>query len=269
MARRKNIKQGDKFGMLTVIKEVAPNITPCGTKQRKFLCKCECGNETITTLANFRNKYADCGCTKRSIKGKTKIYKGKLIKLFLYTTYQGMIRRCYDKKLKSYRNYGARGIRVCEEWKCNFFAFYYWSIANGASEDLTIDRIDNDGNYEPTNCRWVTNQVQSNNKRTNRIIEYNGELHNVTEWATILGCKESLIRHRLDRDKRTIGQALGFEPIEYKCVIKYISYKGQTLNITQWSKKLGIARDTIRQRLQNGLPLEEVFKFTRKRRKTL
>lgn len=250
MGKSKEIKIGEKFGKLTVIKEVEPNITPCGTKQRKFLCKCECGNEIITTMANLRNEYADCGCEKRYIRGKKRYYKGRLIESYLYTTYQGMIRRCSDHNFRQYKNYGERGICVCEEWENDFFSFYDWAIANGASEELTIDRVDNNGNYCPENCRWVDLITQANNTRHNHILNYNGESHTIKEWSRIVGCNESLIRHRLKYGK-TIGQALGFEDMNYKCKPSSITYNGETHSIPEWSRITGIKSETIRCRLND------------------
>ena len=147
MSKKRIIKVGDRFGKLTIIKEVEPNITPSGTKQRKFLCKCECGNVVVRTSSIIRNQYANCGCDTTRHRDVTMMYKGRVIKKFLLTTYIGMKRRCYDVNLRQYKDYGGRGIIICDEWKNDFFSFYDWSIANGASKELTLDRRDNDGDY--------------------------------------------------------------------------------------------------------------------------
>jgi hypothetical protein len=114
----------------------------------------------------------------------------------LYDTWRGMIRRCSDIKNKEYKNYGGRGIRVCERWANNFYDFVndVWPKPVG---DLTLDRINNNGNYEPGNLRWSTIKVQSRNRRGNKFIENNGETKTIAEWAEIYNIDRSKLRHRL------------------------------------------------------------------------
>lgn len=109
----------------------------------------------------------------------------------LYKTWDGMRGRCYRPNEPKYKNYGGRGITICEEWsgKTGFANFVTWSYANGFEMGLTIDRIDVNGNYEPLNCRWITNQEQQNNKTNNHYITYNGETKSMTVWARLLGIK--------------------------------------------------------------------------------
>lgn len=257
--KRKEINVGDKFGKLTIIKEVEPNVTPCGTKQRKFLCKCECGTEVVRTMAALRDPYADCGCKKRYIKGKERTYKGRVIKSFLFTTFEGIKKRCYDEKFRQYKDYGGRGIRICNKWMNDFFTFYDWAIENGASEELTIDRIDNNGDYCPKNCRWVDRFTQANNRSDNRVVEYKGESHTIAEWSRLVGLTARCISWRIDEMHVPIEQALGFVPINFKRMRQPLTFKGETLSIPQWSKKLGIKRWTIYSRIRYGLPIEEVL----------
>ena len=101
----------------------------------------------------------------------------------IYARWKHIKARCYNSNGKQYKDYGGRGIRVCDEWLENFEPFYEWAINNGYREDLTIDRIDVNGDYEPSNCRWVTAKAQQNNKRSNHFITYNNETHTLTEWA--------------------------------------------------------------------------------------
>lgn len=107
--------------------------------------------------------------------------------------------RCYNENSKSYKNYGGRGITVCDEWKTDFMSFYNWSMENGYQETLTIDRIDNDGNYEPTNCRWATRKVQMNNYSRNHLISKDGETHTIEEWSAITGIPASRIVTRINK----------------------------------------------------------------------
>lgn len=115
----------------------------------------------------------------------------------LYIAWSNMRRRCYQKQNKKYRSYGGRGIKVCDEWLHDFRAFREWSVNNGYDDNLTLDRIDVDGNYEPSNCRWVTQKIQQNNRSNNRKIEYNGELHTMAEWSDITGIPYYTIKHRV------------------------------------------------------------------------
>lgn len=217
MAARKKIQEGQKFGKLTVIKEVEPNVTPCGTIQRKFLCKCECGNEVVRMLKTILDgAKASCGCTAYQIGNLNKKYEKGTIKSFLYTTWSGMKQRCYDTKCESYKNYGQRGIRICDEWRYDFLAFEKWSLENGASKNLTIDRIDNNGDYCPNNCRWVDMETQANNTRQNRRIAYNGEVHTLAQWSRIVGISADVIRNRIDKHRYSIAEALGY--VEHKKV---------------------------------------------------
>lgn len=217
MGRRTKIKSGDKFGWLTVIKEVEPNVTPCGTVQRKFLCKCDCGNDIIRSRrALISGDTPSCGCQIVSIADKTRKYPKGITKHYLYSTWIGMRQRCYNKNTTHYPLYGGRGITVCDEWLTDFLSFYSWALNNGASEELSLDRIDNNKGYSPDNCRWATDEEQQRNKRNNRIIEYNGVSKPLVEWSIELGINEATIRFRLDKYGFSVAQALGFEPYTKK-----------------------------------------------------
>lgn len=116
----------------------------------------------------------------------------------LYKTWNNMISRCYCPSFGRFNNYGGRGITVCDEWRQSFVAFMTWALASGYRDELTLDRIDNNGNYEPNNCRWITNAAQQLNKRTNRHITFNGETKTVKEWADIMGLHPRTLATRLD-----------------------------------------------------------------------
>lgn len=151
MAKAKNIIKGQKFGKLTIIEETEQN-----NKKRRFKVICECGNIKTVQLSNLLNgSTISCGCTR----GK----KHNMSKSRIYHIWQGMRYRCYTKTCSTYKNYGAKGIIVCDEWKYNFQPFYNWALNNGYRDDLTIDRIDPKGNYEPNNCRWATYAEQHQN----------------------------------------------------------------------------------------------------------
>lgn len=114
----------------------------------------------------------------------------------LYGIWTSMKKRCHKSYDPSYARYGARGIRVCDEWFDDYIAFRDWALANGYKDGLTIDRIDVNGNYEPDNCRWATNREQCNNRRNNVRLEYNGETHTMAEWSRILNVPVATIKAR-------------------------------------------------------------------------
>lgn len=138
-----------------------------------------------------------CGCYNTEIKGMQNLIHG-LTYHPIWRTYESMKTRCYNPHAAKYERYGARGIKVCDEWKNDFLAFYTWSIANGWKEGLSIDRIDNDGDYEPSNCRWSNSIVQANNKSTNRFVTYNGKTQSVAQWGKEVGINPATLYYRLN-----------------------------------------------------------------------
>lgn len=171
---------GKKFGKLTVIKKVGVS----KEQQSKWLCKCDCGNEVVVSRTNLsinKTKTVSCGCWRKSLITKHNKYKTNI-----YNVYVSMKQRCYNSNNPAYKYYGARGINVCNEWLDDFMNFYNWAINNGYKENLSIDRINNNGNYEPNNCRWINSQEQMNNTRRNHYITYKNETHTIAEWARIL-----------------------------------------------------------------------------------
>ena len=115
----------------------------------------------------------------------------------IYYVWCGMKLRCYNKNSKSYKNYGSKGIKVCDEWKNDFFKFYEWAIDNGYKEGLTIDRINNNGNYEPSNCRWITRAEQNRNYSRNHYLTYKGETLCLTDMANKYNINESVLLYRI------------------------------------------------------------------------
>ena len=195
---------GKRFGRLTVIEE-------CGRDKQgavKWRCRCDCGNETtVCGYSLRRGDVQSCGCFQSECSRNRHITHGGFYTT-LYRKWSGMKRRCYYTRGASYRLYGERGITVCDEWKDNFEAFKEWAVANGYQENLTLDRIDVNGNYCPENCRWVTPKEQQNNKRNNYYLTLNGETHTLAEWCEITGLTRATIRGRIEKLKWSVEDAL-------------------------------------------------------------
>lgn len=132
----------------------------------------------------------------------------------LFSIWANMVTRCYNPNATGYKKYGGRGITICDEWRDNFEVFYDWSMSNGYSDELTIDRINNDGNYEPTNCRWATVKTQSNNRGSNHYVNINGVVRTLTEWCELCGINYRTVQDRLKRGW-SVEKAL-FTPVHTK-----------------------------------------------------
>ena len=144
---------------------------------------CDCGTTKYIKFSHFKDgSTKSCGCLIREFGLSRKTISNRR----LYDIYHSMLARCNNLKTSNYEDYGGRGIKVCEEWS-NFKNFETWSLNNGYSDDLSIDRIDNDGNYSPENCRWADKITQANNTRTNKFVEYKGETKTIAEWCRELG----------------------------------------------------------------------------------
>ena len=159
---------GKIFGHLTVVKRVDDKVLKSGRRIPMWLCECDCGNTTCVAGYRLRSgKTKSCGCRKTEALVAYSTKHGKRYER-LYGIYCGIKKRCYNTNAANYKNYGGRGIKICKEWLEDFESFYGWSMSHGYNDTLTIDRIDNDGDYEPSNCQWITKS--ENSKKRN--IEY-------------------------------------------------------------------------------------------------
>jgi hypothetical protein len=193
---------GQRFNRLLVKGYIGKN----EKNKALWLCMCECEKYKIVDTASLKNGHVkSCGClknelAKESIKKCIHIKHGKS-RSRIYRIYQGMKERCYNTNNKRYKNYGERGIIICEEWLNNengFINFYNWAMANGYTDDLTIDRINVDGNYEASNCRWITNKEQQSNKTYHHLLEYNGKIQNIAKWSEETGLPYDVIWRRIE-----------------------------------------------------------------------
>lgn len=157
----------------------------------KWVCQCKCGSlVTVSSSSLLTGTTKSCGCKKKK--------HGYSNKERLYQTWKNMRRRCFDPTNKRWEHYGGRGITICQEWN-DYAVFRTWAMANGYADDLTIDRIDVNGNYCPENCRWVDAKTQANNVSRNHMVEFNGEQMTMAELADHLGLSYSALQHRIER----------------------------------------------------------------------
>jgi len=188
------IQAGEIFGRLTVLELVGRDKRYHGL----YMCTCECGNKKVVRDYNLRNgDTKSCGCLQIESRKNACTTHGLANKHPLYKVWKNLKNRCYNSKTPDYIHYGAREIAVCDEWKNDFKAFYGWAMSNGWDEKLTIDRIDNDGDYTPYNCRMATWTEQQNNKRNNHMLCYNGESRTIAEWSREEGLNPSVLYDRI------------------------------------------------------------------------
>lgn len=187
---------GKKYGRLIVLNK-EPNTK---TQHNRWKCKCDCGNISIVSASSLKNQTTrSCGCLQKELIANRNL-KHNMANTRVYRIWDGMKSRCYNSNSSGFLSYGGRGIKVCAEWldkEKGFINFYEWSLKNGYNDDLTIDRIDVNGNYNPENCRWLSSKEQAYNRRSNRYITYNNETHTITEWAKIYRINSGTISSRI------------------------------------------------------------------------
>lgn len=171
--------------------------------------------------------------------------------------------RCYNRnRKKDYEEYGARGIIICDEWlnkENGFINFYNWSINNGYDDNLSIDRINVNGNYEPLNCRWATDKIQANNKTTTIYIEYNGENKPLSYWSEKYNIPYDALNNRIINLKMTIDEAIqGYKPMNE--IEKIYTYNNETHNLHEWSTILNIDYGTLKSRARKTNNVNDIFK---------
>lgn len=205
MSGIKNLK-GMRFNRLVVLEEAGRS------KEGRviWLCRCDCGKLHKTLGKYLLNGDAtSCGCRKLQILAETTTKQTihNMSGSRIYQIWNGMKERCYNSKADCYKNYGGRGVGVCKEWM-NFEGFYEWAMRNGYDDNLTIDRIDSDRDYEPENCRWADKKLQANNTRRNHRLTYKGVTRTMAEWAEIIGIKYTTLRGRINTYKWSVEKAL-------------------------------------------------------------
>jgi len=181
-------------------------------------CKCDCGATCyVLSYRLISGHTKSCGCWKNKCCGYSRTEK-------LYNIWSAMKSRCYNNTYKYYAYYGGRGISICDEWKLNYMEFRKWAIENGYSNGLTIDRIDNNGNYSPSNCRWATRSEQSENRRNNIFINFDGQTYTLTKWSRIFGIPDNTMWYKYHKGE------------EMAIIAKKAGYNIREQETSQWEK---------------------------------
>ena len=193
---------GMKYHRLTVVSR-APNKRTSSA----WNCVCECGGEVVVTGTDLRNGHTkSCGCFRKETTRATRRKHGAT-GTPTYEAWKSMKKRCSNQENSDFPSYGGRGIQVCERW-INSFPNFLEDMGERPENKSSIDRINNNGNYEPENCRWSTQKEQCNNKRNNVLLTHNGKTQSLTLWAEELGCTKSVLRARKSRtwsDEKTLS----------------------------------------------------------------
>jgi hypothetical protein len=204
---------------LTVLRRTESN-----SQGTRWICVCECGTEMVATGCRLKSVHtASCGCLRADQMAAVATVHGQSMTK-LHRVLRSMRGRCLNPSDPAYKHYGGRGISICEKWKTDAAAFMEWAHANGYREGLTIDRIDNDGDYTPENCRWVDRFVQRNNCRNNRRHDYRGKSYTLAQLARIADLAPGTIANRIDAQGMTVEQAVETPPLRASRPRKRESY---------------------------------------------
>jgi len=261
--------KGNIYGRLTLTGKTY-RVPMYGQLRRVVEAECDCG-VTRMYLANSLRTGAttSCGCFQRQNTSEIHTTHG-LSKHPLYLVHQEMLKRCYIESTKAYKDYGGRGIGVCDEWQSDFISFYNWAVNNGYQTGRSLDRINNDGHYEPSNCRFADRATQSRNKRGTRMYTAFGETKCLFDWGKDERCVVTVwaLRSRLDRGEFTDFEKALTTPIEERKDIsrkmksaKMITAFGETKCQSAWleDQRCLVKKDSLVDRLNKGWDAEKAI----------
>lgn len=249
-----DVKVGDTFNNWTVLEILSKT----KNYHKMFRCKCSCGTiKDVDAFNVIKGKSQSCGCIAIE-KTKQRSTKHGMTNTPLHNVWCGIRERCYNPNCQAYKDYGGRGIIMCQEWKDDFMTFYTWAINNGYNQTLSIDRIDVNGNYEPSNCRWADRKTQANNRRSNISITLYGKTQNLKEWCEEYNLDYDMIRARWQKPNwknKSVEERL-FTPNQKQILI---TYNNETHTISEWSKLTNIRHNVIFDRWQKGYYEEDIL----------
>lgn len=197
---------GQRFGRLVVLERTEDYVSPQGRHVVRWKCKCDCGNVKVVSAVHLvQGDVKSCGCYHMErIKdaGRVNNISHGMSKTRIYHLFQNMKWRVMNPDAPNFKNYGGRGIDICDEWKAKdgFENFLKWSMENGYSDEKTLDRIDVNGSYEPSNCRWTNWETQYNNTTKSVKLTYNGKTQTAAQWARELGLDRHTIYERIKKN---------------------------------------------------------------------
>lgn len=236
-----------------------------------FLCRCSCGQETTALAYQLRSGgKKSCGCLSKEMAKKNFTKHGEWGSR-LHVLWKGIKARCYNKNNVNYKNYGGRGIKMCDEWRDNFLAFKEFMLSKGYDETLptgvqTIEREDVNGDYKPGNCKLVTKTEQCYNKRTNHFITYKGETKTITEFANEYKMDVETLFRRICKFGYTVEEAIE-KPVRkapHKNAPKY-TVRGESLTLREWAAKFGMTRSQLKAKTRRKTVEEVVEKLLNER----
>lgn len=245
---------GQRFGRLTVTErdyEVKPH-----TRQRTMWhCVCDCGKTFSAESRNLRRgDYRSCGCLRKE-EASQRLTTHGMTNTKVFKTWQGIQARCYSPNNEKFKDYGGRGIKVCDRWLESFENFF--ADMGHPQPHESIDRINNDGDYCPENCRWTDNKTQQRNTRRNRFLVLDGESKTIAEWSEITGISQGTISERIkygwsDRDVLTKPASSNGKP-------RYLEFNGESKTISGWARVTNISKSVISARLERGWTVEKAL----------
>lgn len=256
MAAQHSTTLGARFSFLEIISEPY-------RKENSNLwyvkCRCDCGATKDIMCKNIVNKHTvSCGCYNRSMPRKGRVTHGKS-KTPVWRAYYSMINRCTNPKNSRYESYGGRGICVCEDW-LRGFEFFYADMGD-RTEGTSLDRIDVNAGYSPANCRWATDEQQSNNKRCTRVLTHEGRSQSLNQWALEFGISRGALEVRLGLGW-SLSDALTIPPERGRNQFGKgvpVEFNGRTMTWPEWAKETGISYYTLKKRIEMGWTLERTL----------